>query len=60
MWCLQRLLDVSSQLQQAQADLMASSRQADQLQQQLSSAQQQVQTLGTSKADLTQVALLPN
>lgn len=53
---LQRLVDVSTQLQQAQADLMASRRNTQELSDQLTSAEQQVQVLDSSRLQLTQVA----
>ena len=49
---------MSGKLQQSQADLMASRRQAEEVATQLAAAQQQVEALNGIKAELTQVRAL--
>ena len=51
---MQRLLDVSAQLQQSQAEFMASQRRSVELQEQLSGSSAKVQSLEKIKTQLTQ------
>ena len=52
---LQRLVDVSAQLQQVQADFAASERRTDELTKQLAAADAKVQGFDKMKTQLTQV-----
>ena len=51
---MQRLVEVSAQLQQAQADLMASQRRIADFIQELSTSKDKVQSLDKMKTQLTQ------
>ena len=53
---MQRLLDVSAQLQQSQADFMGSQRRSAELQEQVAASQDKVQSLEKIKTQLTQAS----
>lgn len=56
MYVLQRVLDVSAQLQQSQADLLGSQRRSAELQTQLDATSAKVQSLEKAKLQLTQAS----
>ena len=55
-WCVvQRVVEVSAQLQQSQADFMASQRQLAQLSDQLAATKTKLQSTEKTKTQLTEV-----